>query len=110
MTITAFVVTTTFITLGLYDLFMCCVYGTDASVSRFMQNSGVTNPFIILCIGYCLGHFWGKLRSRTYDIVADLDEFQQIVNESTNGHNLGSKRTKTKAEVYELIKELRKCR
>lgn len=108
MKLTAFLVTSAFIGFGLYDLSVCCYYGTESSVSRFMQTAGFTNPFIILVIGYILGHFWGFLRPSIYDTIKNLDEFKSIIDGiSLDGSN---KRQETISDMYRLYAELKKCR
>src|ERR1051326_3715094 len=64
---TALLVTTGLIALAVYDGIIVylvpalrgdapCV---DRSVSRFMQKFPTRSPFVILVLGFLMGHFWG---------------------------------------------------
>lgn len=64
MNVTALVVTTLVIILGVFDL--CAVVvgyvrGKDVSysVSRFMQMLPIKAPFFVCVCFYVMGHFWG---------------------------------------------------
>ena len=59
MTRTGLIVTGFIIALGIYDLCVVAISGTESSVSRFMQESGFHSPFIVFTVGYICGHFWG---------------------------------------------------
>ena len=59
MTLTALVVTTGIIALGIFDFAMVSFgRGDKLSVSRFLQPMR-KYPFIIFVFGYIAGHLWG---------------------------------------------------
>ena len=61
MTLTALVVTTAVIALGIYDLWAVTFGGVGSSISRLMQRSALRHPFIAFTIGYICGHIFGYM-------------------------------------------------
>jgi len=61
MTLTALVVTTAVIALGIYDLWAVTCGGVGSSISRFMQRSALRHPFIAFTLGYICGHIFGYM-------------------------------------------------
>ena len=66
MKLTKFIMTATMIVLALYDLVAVQFFGIDGSVSRWFQNTGFNQPFIVLVIGFLLGHFFGYMPPSWY--------------------------------------------
>ena len=61
MTLTAMVVTGSFIFLGIFDLIMVARKGVGSSVSRFLQRSALKSPVIAVALGFVLGHLLGYM-------------------------------------------------
>ncbi len=67
MTITALIVTSTIIFLGIYDLVVVVIgmvtgKSTSYSVSHFLVNIGFTSPMVVFTIGYICGHLTGYMK------------------------------------------------
>ena len=62
MTRTALVVTTLVIVAGIYDLVVVARSGTEASVSRFLQDTAFGSPLVTFTFGFIAGHLFGYLR------------------------------------------------
>ena len=66
MTITALLLTTIIIILGIYDLVVvvlgyCRGRYIAFSISRFMQWLPRKATFFVCVVFYCMGHFWGPM-------------------------------------------------
>lgn len=61
MSLTAKIVTTTVIALGIYDLWAVSTGGVASSISRFMQDSGFDAPLIVFVCGFICGHIFGYM-------------------------------------------------
>lgn len=61
MQLTHFLMTVAVIVLAIYDLIIVSVGGVDWSVSRWVQNIGFDAPYLILTIGFLLGHWFGYM-------------------------------------------------
>lgn len=62
---TAKIVTLSAILLGLYDIYAILFGGEDASISRFMQNAGLSEPYIVVVIGFIAGHIFAYEKPTT---------------------------------------------
>ena len=61
MTKTAAIVTSSVIALGIYDLYAVASGGVETSISRFMQEAGLTAPWIVFTVGFICGHIFGYM-------------------------------------------------
>lgn len=66
MTYTRLFMTAAMIIIALYDLVAVTFFGVDGSVSRWFQETGFNQPFVILVIGFLLGHFFGYMPPKWY--------------------------------------------
>jgi len=68
---TMYICTTTMIVLGIYDLIIVNTHGKEASISRFIQDSGFSSPMVCLSVGFLLGHFFGYMPPKDYRKIED---------------------------------------
>lgn len=61
MTLTAKIVTTCVIALGIYDLYAVSTGGVDSTISRYLQNAAFDAPLIPFVFGFICGHVFGYL-------------------------------------------------
>lgn len=61
MKTTDFICTAIIIILAVYDVVAIYLWGIDASISRWMQKTGTTSPFLIFVTGWLCGHWWGNM-------------------------------------------------
>lgn len=59
---TSIIVAASILFLGLYDIYAILFGGEDASISRFMQNAGLRQPYIVLVVGFIAGHIFGYMK------------------------------------------------
>lgn len=64
MTLTAKVVTTAVIALGIYDLYAVSTGGVESTISRYMQQIGLDAPVIVFVIGFICGHIFGYMKPK----------------------------------------------
>ena len=74
---TATILLSAFVAAAVYDGVVVCVYGVDASISRFMQNAGNDSPFTVFVCGYLAGHFWGV--GRPNQTATQKDDLQSTL-------------------------------
>lgn len=71
MKLTALFCTIMMIIIGVYDGIMVTLYGVDASVSRFLQNTSFDSPAFVFMCGFVCGHVFGYMKpvkKRVYDV------------------------------------------
>lgn len=61
MTLAAFCTTACVIFLGILDLVVCLRNGTEASISRFLQDTAFGSPLVTFTFGFVAGHLFGYL-------------------------------------------------
>lgn len=79
--ITMYITTGAMITLGIYDLIIVNTHGSEASISRFIQDSGYASPMVVLAFGFLLGHFFGYFRPKWKDSELLIDEMAERLEE-----------------------------
>lgn len=62
MTLTAKIVTTCVIALGIYDLYAVSTGGVDATISRYLQNSAFDAPLVPFVFGFIAGHLFAYMK------------------------------------------------
>lgn len=86
MTKTAFFCTIGLIIASIYDLIAVQRFGVDYSISRWFQEVGLNSPFLILCIGYLLGHFFGfmPVNRKVFEVKTTREVYYIYANKIPN--------------------------
>ncbi len=61
MSLTALVITTVVITLGIYDLWAVTYKGVQWSISRFVQRVSFKSPVFTFMVGFVSGHLFSYM-------------------------------------------------
>jgi hypothetical protein len=78
MTYTRLICTILIIALGIYDGVMVALYGIDGSVSRYFQDIGYGSPFVLITLGYILGHFFGWMTPNPFALIFSQKELDVL--------------------------------